>query len=449
MTRALALFLLLVAALVPARGALAQAKGADARLAALIASLDDDKNPTARNEAYQTLWREKPAAAVPLLLAALPRFGVAGQELGLGLVSMYPAEASEPALRKLLASSSALLEAGAAATLWRSGARDVLEHLVQPFARKGLASAERRALLNRVYAIREPRLSAAIRAWLAPECEPALLEDACYQLVLAEDGEVRARAAELASANGAPPALRVACGAALLALGDESLAAEVAAALRADEGAALARLQRFLLRAPHLGEELRAALAKLAEESRTPLYAQMAILVLGQHAGPKEVPVLERLLDHASPIVSKAALEALQKRGGGISREVLARMLAAEDGARALAAADALRREDDLSGLERVLGLARAAGAQRAEALRVLARFRCMRCVPVLLDALADADPAARAAAETGLLTLLPNLFPYRRFDLASSGYSAQGSAEARAAGLQKLRAWWDANGRK
>lgn len=453
MRRALCVLVLLLALFGARPGrafaAPAQAKGAEARLAALVAALDDDKNPSARNEAYQSLWREKPAAAAPLLVAALPRFGVTGQELGLSLLSSYTAETSEPALRKLLTANSALLEAGAAAVLWRSGARDVLEHLVQPFSRKGLALAERRALLNRAYAIREPRLTAAIRAWLAPETEPALLEDACYQLLLADDGELRARATELAAASDAAPGLRLACAAALLALGDASQGALLAAVVRADDGPTLSRLQRFLLRAPDLGDELRAAVAQLAEKSATPVYAQMALVVLGQHAGPKELPVLERLLEHQSPIVSKAALEALQKRGGGISRESLGRMLAAQDAARAIAAADALRRMDDPSGFERVLALARQPGAERAEAVRVLAKFRRMDVVPALLDALADAEAGVRQAAESGLVALLPNLFPYRRFDLGSSGYSAQGSPESRAAGLQKLRAWWDANGRK
>ncbi len=448
MKRALAVCALLaLSALAPS--AHAQTKAADARVAALVAALGDEKNYQARNDAYLALMREHPPAAVALLLESLPRMNVVGQELGLAVLQGYPDEVARAALRKLLDARWPLLEAGAGAVLHRLGETDAIEHVLKPFARKDLALDLRRALLGRVYAIRDARLSAAIRAWLVPEAEPALLEDAFYQLILADDAQTRSRAGELAATPGLPAASRVACAACLVALGEDSSSAVLAAAVRADDGPTLSRLQRFLLRAPALGEDLRAAVAELAERTATPVYAQMALVVLGQHAGAKQIPVLERLLDSPSAIVSKAALEALQKRGGGISHEVLARMLGSSDAARALAAADALRREDDLAGLERVLELASTAGPERAEALRVLSRFRVMRAVPVLLDGLADGDVLVRSAAETGLVALLPNLFPYRSFDLASSGYSARGAAETRSAALQKLRAWWSANARK
>jgi hypothetical protein len=51
-----------------------------------------------------------------------------------------------------------------------------------------------------------------------------------------------------------------------------------------------------------------------------------------------------------------------------------------------------------------------------------------------------------RQAAELGLIQLLPNLFPYRRFSFGMAGFPSQGTAEERAAAMRAIRAWCAAN---
>jgi len=433
--------LLALALLLPA-----QAKGADAHVAALVAALGDSSNARARSDAYMALLREKPPAAIALLVDALPRYDVQGQEYGLWVLSAYPLEESRAALHKLAGDKSALLEAGAATQLWRLGEREMLDTLVKAFARKDTPLDARLAMLRRVYLIDDPRLCAAVRAWLVPETEPVLLEDVLYHLLGVQDPEARAKASGLASTGGLPAASRGACAAFLLALGEDTQGALLVDIVSADGGIALPRLQRFLLRAPRLPAELLAAVAQIAEKSSAPYLAQAAIGVLAQHAGAKEIPILERVMEGADPLVSKAALDALLTRGVAISEDTLRRMLASRDGRRALAAADALRRADDLSGFDRVLALVQAGGADKAEALRTLAKFRRRASVPPLVDALEDPELSVRLAAEQGLIVLLPNLFPYRRFDLPSSGYASGGQSDARASGVRAIRAWCAAN---
>ncbi len=433
--------LLVLALLAPA-----QSKAADARVAGLVAALGDAANPQARANAYNALWREKPSAAIPLLVESLPRFDVQGQQYGLWILQLYPLEDARAALHKLVLEHSALLQAGAAAKLLEQGEHEMLEPLVKAFARKEPTSEVRRAMLQHVFLVKEPRLTAAVRAWITPETEAWLLGDVLYHLRSVGDPEARAKAVELAAATGLAPEARAVCAAFLLALGDDAQGRTLAELLANDDGQLFSRLQRFFLGAPRLPEELVAAVAGIAERSSVPAYAQMALSVLGQHAGAKQIPVLERLLDSPNLLVAKSALEALQKRGVSVPHDSLVRMLGAPEPLRALSAADALRRIDDPSGFARVLEIVRAGGADKAEAVRVLAKFRRKECLAPLVDALEDADAAVRMAAEQGLITLLPDLFPYRRFDLATSGYSAQAAPAQRAAGAQKIRDWCTAH---
>jgi HEAT repeat protein len=99
---------------------------------------------------------------------------------------------------------------------------------------------------------------------------------------------------------------------------------------------------------------------------------------------------------------------------------------------------------DDLQGLPRALTLARDPGPHRAEALRVLGGFRVKEAVPPLLAALEDNELAVRNAAFLGLQSLLLDLFPFRRFDLAST-YSASAPEAQRREGAARISAWWQA----
>jgi HEAT repeat protein len=432
--------LLVLALLAPA-----QSKGADARISALVAALGDASNAQARSNAYMALLGEKSPAAIPLLVEALPRFDLQGQEYGLWVLGAYPPEESRVALHKLAGETSPLLELGAATILWNQGDHGQIDHIVKPIARKDAPPDVRRAMIRRIGMVKDPRLCAAVRGWLVPETDAVLLEDALFHLLVVEDPEARAKTIELASTPGLPPASRVACATFLLALGEDAQGEFLAESFLADGGVVVWRLARFFDRTPRLPDALLAALAQIAEKPDSSA-ALPAVRVLAQHAGQKQVPTLERLMGSPNLLVAKAALDALQERGVAISHETLVRMLDSKEGQRVLSAADALRRADDLSGFERVLEVLKAGGAEKAEALRVLSKFRKRASVMPLVDALDDADSAVRLAAEQGLYDLLRNLYPYRRFEFAAGGFLAQAAPDKRAEGVRAIRAWCAAN---
>ena len=419
------------------------------RVSALVEALGSSDFKV-RNEAYQTLMREKPATALASLADVLPRIEPAGQILGLYLLNgAYPRESSEPVLRRFLKGKSPLLELGAAAHFVSQGESAEVEHIVRPLSRPGLPPEVASQMLGLLRGLKDARITEAVRALLVVGTPPAVLGDALYHLLVIGDSGSRPRVSALRSDAALDPASRRVCTAWLLALGDESMSSAVALDLSAGGVGALSTLSRFLEEAPQLGDEALAAIADLAESSASSGSAQIAIRLLARQAGPKQVRALETLVGHKDPLVAKAALDALQKRGVTIPRATLLTLLTSSEPGRALAAADALRRADDDAGFARLMELARADGKERAEAVRVLAQFRRHEAFLVLFDALESSEVLVRSAAELGVGALLTNLYPYRRFDLATTGYSARATPEVRAAGLAKIRAWWEVNGRK
>ena len=111
-----------------------------------------------------------------------------------------------------------------------------------------------------------------------------------------------------------------------------------------------------------------------------------------------------------------------------------------------MAAAEALLRGDDPSGLAAVVDVLRHGKTARAAAATALGAFRSRAAVEPLIDALGDADLSVRAGAYNSLVTLLRTLFPYRRFDLASTGYVTTAAEDVRAAAIASIRTWWNAH---
>ncbi len=73
----------------------------------------------------------------------------------------------------------------------------------------------------------------------------------------------------------------------------------------------------------------------------------------------------------------------------------------------------------------------------------MLGGFRTAKAVDPLLGALMDSKISVRANAYNSLSTVLRSLFPYRRLDLASTGYATSGSASARKTAVDAMKAWW------
>jgi HEAT repeat protein len=399
-------------------------------------------------QAYRALLGTKDPALAPLLVKALPGASELGQYYGVLLLQRLPARAATPALRHLAADSSPHLRVVALVALQRAGARDVGPDLARALRTKGVAPAARATLLMRVTSVRDPDVQEAVRGFLASGQAPEVIEAATYDVYLVRDAQAVAPLRALLAHDDV--GVRAVAAGCLLVLGQVSAADALAAAIAAGgiPGGPLYKVKTFLDQArPAPVAVLEAIRARLPEE--TDAFAlRVLVQILGDHAYGRAAPDLRRLLDHRDAQVSKAAFEALSRIPGGVTADAMRRLLQSGDDARRLAAADALRRADDLSGFPAVVSIL-ASGTKltdRAEAARVLGGFRSARAVPPLLDALGDASSAVRANALNSLGTVLRTIFPYRRLDLGRTGYSASGPADRRAAGLQAIRAWWKAH---
>lgn len=414
----------------------AQGRGADPELDALVAQLDDAEY-TRRTAAYMTLLRQRTPALLTRLVAALPQMQLAGQALGLTLIQGFPDDEERDALRQLLRAPAPFLQLGAAAILVRAGETKHAEQIVGPLRRDDVDAATKRAMLARLYALHEPKVDAAVLALVTPATDPGVVDGALGYLLQTGVADGRPAAAGLADDANADAATRGVAAAFLWARGDASRLARIAGAL--DDAIALARMHRFLLAGGALPEPIVQALSRLAEAGST-----LAVSLLAQKAGDELIPLFQKLATHQDTRLAKAALDALQRRGAGVSSKELGRMLSDRKPEVALNAADLMRRNDDHTGLPRVIELGRSAGTHQAEAMRVLGRFRTPEAVPALLDGLASPDLAVRTAAEQAVALLLPSLFPYRRFQLAATGYAAGADEATRTAALAQLRAWWE-----
>ena len=63
-----------------------------------------------------------------------------------------------------------------------------------------------------------------------------------------------------------------------------------------------------------------------------------------------------------------------------------------------------------------------------------------------LTDALLDRHAAVRTRAFAGLARVLAFLFPYRRFNLALTGYAPIAPEETRRSAAEAIRSWWEEN---
>jgi HEAT repeat protein len=409
---------------------------------ALVGGLNDE-SPQKRNEIYLRLLREKPPEAPALVEEQIASWRADAQDLGVYLINSYPADVAVPSLRRLSASKSTLVSVSAAAQLLRLGYPEAEAGLVRTLKKTEIPAQEWPRLISRLYGLRQSAISQVlierIRAQAGDEELRALLD----HFAVVGDPRTRPAVAALLALEGLDDERRLCLCAFLVAGGDDSRMAELETLLAKVGGPGLGRNYRLLENAPRLSPGVIAVIAKLAETD-APGLALQAVRLLGQFGTAREMPTLERLIESRNIETSKAALEALQKRTGNVPRESLLRVLAGGDELRALAAADALRRADDAGGFERVLTIAGGASPARAEALRVLGRFRRMQAVEPLLDALAASDEGVRAAADGALRELMPNLFPYRRFDFSSAGYVPSGTPQARAQAIARYRAFWE-----
>jgi HEAT repeat protein len=416
-------------------------------LSTLVGALNEE-SPQKRSEAYLKLLREKPSDAPALVENQIAGWRLEAQELGIHLINSYPPDISVPCLRRLSTSKVVLVNVSAAAQLLRLGYPEAEAGLAKTLKKADIPAQEWPRLIGRMYGLRQSALSQVlverIRAQAGDEELRALLD----HFVVVSDPRARPAVAALLALEGLDDERRLSLCAFLVSQGDDSRMTELETLLARVGGPGLGRNYRLFEHAPRLSPGVLAVVAKLAETEPLGL-ALNAVRLLGQFGTAKEMPALERLVESKDTLLSKNALEALQKRTGNVPRESLIRVLAGADEQRVLAAADALRRADDLSGFERVLAIAGGSTPARAEALRVLGRFRRMEGVAVMLQGLEAPEEGVRVAADEALRMLLPNLFPYRRFEFQTVGYDPRGAAQARAQAVQRYRSFFEQAQRK
>lgn len=420
-----------------------QASSADRqRLAQLVADLGgEDWNKS--NSAYMVLLREKPPAALPLIVAAIAGFGVEGQGQALNAVASYPDEAKLPVLRDWLGSKAPLVELGAAALLHRAGETQHIAHIAGPLRRKDASIPLRRACINRLHGIRAEPVVALVRELLAVQTPPEIVGDALWFLLLVEDG----KSVPLARACSVDPTHpgRARLLAFLVANGEAQAGVELARLLRASPDK-LGEANMLLQRAPWVPPELSATIADLAEGADISV-ALPAIRLVGAFGEAKDLERLTTLLDGKDTARTRAALDALVKRPDWLPKERLRGLLQGADDALFLAVCDILRRMDDDSGLERLRQLAGVDGLRRAEAVRVLGEFRLDSCLPILFDALESPDQVVRTSAGLAIGKVLLATRPYQRHSLDALGWTPTADHATRAVAVAKLRSWWRAQG--
>lgn len=419
---------------------------ADAPTAAdLVRALGGD-DVVKRSEAYSALLAKHPPEALPLLAKALPGMPLTAQQFGISVVQGYPPADTKPVYERWATSDTPLLVVAGGVALLRAGDAKQGAAIAKALSLPSLEPAAIVTMLSQLYAIRDAKVIAAVRARVRTDATVDVVGAALFQLHSAsDDGGVKVVTPLL----GAPtPGLRALAAAYLVCLGDDTKADALATELVSGElpYAEFMRVQNLISRTSRCPDKVLDALVTLVGSDPKGYYLPYVIDLLGQFAYPKAVPVLKTLLERDDAAVSKSAFEALSRIPGALTPDVTKALLEAKDESRRVAAAEALLRGDDPSGLAAVVDVLRHGKTARAAAATALGAFRSRAAVEPLIDALGDPDLSVRAGAYNSLVTLLRTLFPYRRLDLASTGYVTTAAEDVRTAAIAKIRAWWDAH---
>lgn len=418
-------------------------------VARLVAQLGHDSDYRKRSAAYSTLRSRKPLSALPLLATSLPTFNLSSQGLGLSLLQAYPTDKAHPILRRFLKGSSAFLELGAAAVLYQAGQKDtaIVNHMIHALENPA-SSTEASMMLTRLYSVREPRIRAKVRGMLAPKLDTTVLDSVLRHLQYSKDPEGTKAVVKLLDTtdNGLDAEQRALCACYLLAMGDNSHTKYLVAALESGEISSFTRFYSYLTQAPHLDETVLAAILTFARTTKSTFQETSALRVLGKHRYQKAMGFIRELLESDEPSLSKAAFDALLEMGDELKPQSLRKLLDTERPDLCIVAADALRRLDDMSGLGPLLAVVKKGGPSKADAVTALGKFRVRKAVRPLIDALNDPNSRVRSAAFLGLGTVLRALFPYRAFDLTTTGYSPNAAAARRKEGAARILDWWKRN---
>lgn len=398
-----------------------------------------------RRAAYQVLRSDKTAATLAALRKALPGYQYHSQTLGLILVQGFGVDRCEPVLRSFLRGKPSILRLGAA--VWFHQRRDtsVESHIVACLG--GVESQTVLAsMLSRIWNIKSRAVLHAVQRSLAADSALQVLDPALRMLQRAKVVDAIPKVETFLKVEGMDADRRALCAGFLVVMGQSRHAAALAEAI--PQVKTFSRLSILLRDAGHLDKVVLAAILEFAEASAG-YNVRYALELIARHDYRAAVPKLRGMLESVDIKTSKAAFDTLMRMGDGLQPKQLKRLLTGVADNVSLAAADALRRMDDSTGLARVIELTKTSGRIRHEAFDVLGKFRDRRVVPVLLTALMDTDRNVHSRAFRGLQTVFRSLFPYRRFDFITLGYTAAASPVKRRQVTEKIRAWWESQARK
>ncbi|MCP5070933.1 MAG: HEAT repeat domain-containing protein [bacterium] len=403
-----------------------------------------------RNPAYTELIRRKDPKAVSLLVAKLPGWSTSSQSMGVQIIEYTPGKASVSALKKLLQPEHAYLCARSAASLNRLKATGFDGIFQKLFDAVATDTTKLRSAIDGLYNVDRPALRKIMREQFKQngEAESLLLSRFLnwFRSVGGDDTVVDWARAKSASEE---PRVRVLAGAWMLYVDDPAGLEPFISALETGEVdySTFSTFQSWFYVKGSLDPKAQAAIADRLSEETNSSFITVGLRLLAKLGYANLKGLAESLLEDSNESIATAAFEALAGMSGGLNADVLRKLLAeSPDDGRRLLAAEALRKMDDDSGLEVVLGIAKDNAAKRSEAARVLGGFRIRRVVDPLIEMLSDPDQTVRQKASYSLGYVWTSLFQYRRLQLQAAGYAYTKSPAENSAAVAKIRAWWQAH---
>jgi hypothetical protein len=399
------------------------------------------EDAAARTQAYQALARTKDSAVVRLLDKRIDDLPPAGQTLALNLLTQHPADVTRSVYARLADVASPLLCAAGNAWLLRANERGSPAALAKALA--AVPVEQRQQALNGSWAIRDEAVFAALRGYLLPDANSALVVATLAHLQREELGRSPATTQVVRGLQTAANAdVRAAALLWLVHGPDGDTHAAALASLLREDARRFWTIERLLdSKQKHPAVLTDAFVAALSAPRASHDVKRLAELVRAQ-APERLPPTLRLLLPHQDAEIRYAAMQALADAPGSLEVADLQQMLRAGNTEQQVLAADVLRRRDDVSGLPVLLGVLQQPPRTLA-AVRALTHFRSREVIEPLLLALDDGNLQVRATAWHGLQDVLRDLFPYRRFAFERSGYEP--NQADRTAGIQVLRTWWQA----
>lgn len=396
-----------------------------------------------RQEAYRALTRDLSPRIVALLGQQIESFEASGQQFACNLLQRLPFDEVRNLYKQLLVAEQPFLRVVSAARLLPTTKKRVARKRSLQVLVKALAECSDGRKMSAVYACRQvtdEAVLAELRRWLQPKQSSHLVIAVLRELLRRERGSVPATSLAVKSLLTSGDT-RVQAAAHTYLLRDEVKHERQLADLSKKEPAVFWAVRDLLPNDGQYSDVIVAVIVAALLAPRSDRDVNHLAQQLKANSQAQLGRALRELLGHDKEGIRAAALKQLSRLRGGLQSKDLIKLLRSEAVVARLVAADTMRRRDDHSGLEAVLQAVPKAAKHKAEAARVLSRFRSRQAMPVLLDLLGDADVQVRTAAWRGVQDTMKSLFPYRRFDFRNIGYDPRGAS--RTGGIELLRTWW------